>query len=458
MFGLVFTLALSVMPTVPSGAPAMPSASVTCPGWPASCDGAWAVMPADAPADRGDSTTVRRDYATPAESTARRRREPAPRAASGRRRMQRAAAQPLVPRFAFPESEAPTGSLTPAPRGHAPARAISAGARRTSAAICRRPTSSRWRCSRSPVSFRPAARDLSDVSTRGHSGRALAPPDSPASRLTTARALPLRFDARVGRAAPPQAPGFHRAAFSIWKMELIMNKGTVLVLLLVVLGGGYGLGRLATRDKDSLRLRRLPPPCRRRKVRATAVDRLRVPLEAHEGSADAKVTIVEFSDFQCPFCSRVVPTIDQIMKDYPNDVRLVFRHNPLPFHQNAPLAAEAAVAAEAQGKFWEMHDKMFANQAALDRAGAREVRAASWARHGEVQGRARHAKRRRASTPTGRPATSSARAARRRSSSTAARSGRAAVRGLQESDRRGDRRRQQAAQQGASATTSTDAA
>jgi protein-disulfide isomerase len=151
-------------------------------------------------------------------------------------------------------------------------------------------------------------------------------------------------------------------------MEQIMNKGTVLALLLVVLGGGYGLGRLATRDKDSS------------STEATAamptaqgpgdgVDRVRVALEGpSRGPANAKVTIVEFSDFQCPFCSRVVPTVDKIMKDYPTQVRLFFRHNPLPFHPKAPLAAEAAVAAEAQGKFWEMHDKMFANQQNLERA------------------------------------------------------------------------------------------
>ncbi len=80
------------------------------------------------------------------------------------------------------------------------------------------------------------------------------------------------------------------------------------------------------------------------------------------------MTIVEFSDFQCPFCSRVVPTRRARSEGLRRSkVRLFFRHNPLPFHPNAPLAAEAAVAAEAQGKFWEMHDKMFANQQALER-------------------------------------------------------------------------------------------
>jgi protein-disulfide isomerase len=153
-------------------------------------------------------------------------------------------------------------------------------------------------------------------------------------------------------------------------MELIMKKGTVLALLLVVLGGGYGLGRLATRDKDNSNSPSAAAAMPTAQGPSDGVDRVRVALEGPiKGPADAKVTIVEFSDFQCPFCSRVVPTVDKIMKDYPKQVRLFFRHNPLPFHNNAPLAAEAAVAAEAQGKFWEMHDKMFANQQALDRAG-----------------------------------------------------------------------------------------
>ena len=92
-----------------------------------------------------------------------------------------------------------------------------------------------------------------------------------------------------------------------------------------------------------------------------------VPYDDHAGKGDtsAPVIIVAFSDFQCPYCSRVLPTLDQLIKDYPGKIRLYFRHNPLPFHQDAPLAAQAAVAAEKQGKFWEMHDKLFANQQSL---------------------------------------------------------------------------------------------
>ena len=88
---------------------------------------------------------------------------------------------------------------------------------------------------------------------------------------------------------------------------------------------------------------------------------------ACKGPADAKVTIIEYSEFQCPFCSRVGPTIKQVLQTYGNDVRVCFKHNPLPFHADAPLASTAAIAAGEQGKFWEMHDKLFENQKALQR-------------------------------------------------------------------------------------------
>jgi len=80
------------------------------------------------------------------------------------------------------------------------------------------------------------------------------------------------------------------------------------------------------------------------------------------GPESAKVTVVEFSDFQCPFCSRVTPTLNEIEKAYGNQVRIVFKHLPLRMHAKAPAAHAAAEAAHRQGKFWEMHDKIFANQ------------------------------------------------------------------------------------------------
>ncbi len=81
------------------------------------------------------------------------------------------------------------------------------------------------------------------------------------------------------------------------------------------------------------------------------------------GSEDAAVTIVEFSDFQCPFCNRVTPTLAKIEEEYGDQVRLVFKHMPLAsIHPLAGQAHSAAEAAHQQGKFWEMHDLIFANQ------------------------------------------------------------------------------------------------
>jgi protein-disulfide isomerase len=84
-----------------------------------------------------------------------------------------------------------------------------------------------------------------------------------------------------------------------------------------------------------------------------------------KGPATAPVTIVEFSDFQCPFCARVTPTVDQAVAKYGDKVRVLFRQFPLDIHADAQKAAEAALCAHEQGKFWEMHDAMFADQRAL---------------------------------------------------------------------------------------------
>jgi protein-disulfide isomerase len=86
-----------------------------------------------------------------------------------------------------------------------------------------------------------------------------------------------------------------------------------------------------------------------------------------KGPKNAPVTIVEFSDFQCPFCKTVVPTLEALQKQYGSKLKIAFKNQPLPFHTNARLAAAASLAANAQGKFWEYHDKLFANQQALDR-------------------------------------------------------------------------------------------
>jgi protein-disulfide isomerase len=90
------------------------------------------------------------------------------------------------------------------------------------------------------------------------------------------------------------------------------------------------------------------------------------------GPADAAVTIVQFSDFECPFCASAVPIVERILYDYAGQVRWVFKHNPMPFHRRALPAHRAAVAAAAQGKFWEMHDRLFAAQERFDPASLEE--------------------------------------------------------------------------------------
>ena len=84
------------------------------------------------------------------------------------------------------------------------------------------------------------------------------------------------------------------------------------------------------------------------------------------GPADARVTIIEFSDFQCPFCQRAKPVLDEIATRYPNDVRIVYRNLPLDsLHPRARASAEAAQCAAEKNKFWEYHDRLFANNRAL---------------------------------------------------------------------------------------------
>jgi protein-disulfide isomerase len=86
------------------------------------------------------------------------------------------------------------------------------------------------------------------------------------------------------------------------------------------------------------------------------------PLGPSRGPAQAKVTIIEFSDFQCPYCARAQPVVQELLKRYGDDVRLVFRDFPLEFHGDAAHAAEASHCADELGKFWALHDWMFDNQ------------------------------------------------------------------------------------------------
>ena len=99
------------------------------------------------------------------------------------------------------------------------------------------------------------------------------------------------------------------------------------------------------------------------------IEPYRVPVELAQapvrGNPKATVTVIEFSDFQCPYCQRVRPTMSRIRELYEGRVRFAFRHYPLDFHPQAQKAGEAAACAGEQGKFWEMHDRLWDNPSKL---------------------------------------------------------------------------------------------
>jgi protein-disulfide isomerase len=93
---------------------------------------------------------------------------------------------------------------------------------------------------------------------------------------------------------------------------------------------------------------------------------LTIGASSVRGPKDAPVTVMEFADYQCPFCARNVPLVKQIMDAYPKDVKFVYKEFPLTsIHQHAMNASKAAFAAQRQGKYWEMHDKLFENSSNL---------------------------------------------------------------------------------------------
>lgn len=104
---------------------------------------------------------------------------------------------------------------------------------------------------------------------------------------------------------------------------------------------------------------------RYRTVQPKFIDVAEAPME---GGANARVTLVEFADYECPHCKRFQPVLRQILDEFKGEVRLYFKHYPLPQHTNARLAAEAAVAAQKQGKFWPYQEKLWDNQDSLSPA------------------------------------------------------------------------------------------
>lgn len=162
-------------------------------------------------------------------------------------------------------------------------------------------------------------------------------------------------------------------AFNGDLMKLKMTRPLSIALATLFLGACVNRAEIDTiksnQEKILAKLDKLKAPAAappsRRGPDASAVYSMDVKGNSSKGPEDAWVTVVEVSDFQCPFCKRVNPTLSQLISTYKDDVRVVFKHNPLPFHKQAMPAAVSAECAADQGKFWEMHDKMFANQRAL---------------------------------------------------------------------------------------------
>lgn len=93
----------------------------------------------------------------------------------------------------------------------------------------------------------------------------------------------------------------------------------------------------------------------------------------YKGPSDAPVVITVFSDFQCPYCARLAPLLDQVLERYPKKVKLVHKHFPLRIHKFARMAAIASMAAHAQGKFWQFYDKAFENYNRLNEKLIQEI-------------------------------------------------------------------------------------
>jgi protein-disulfide isomerase len=129
------------------------------------------------------------------------------------------------------------------------------------------------------------------------------------------------------------------------------------------------LQRLAKLEEGQEQLLEARPGARRRPTEDySKVHEIPIGDAPILGNPDAPITLVEFSDFQCPFCARTAPLIKQVHDKYGDKVRIVYKHFPLGFHAAARPAAIASLAAQEQGKFWEMHDVLFENTGSLSEA------------------------------------------------------------------------------------------
>lgn len=138
------------------------------------------------------------------------------------------------------------------------------------------------------------------------------------------------------------------------------------ILVILQLVTAYGVFQLG---KTGMPAAQPAPAAAPEPAPAAPAEKIEVSIDddAVKGEKDAPVTIITFSDYQCPYCARVEESLKKVEEKYVNDgkVKIVFRDFPLPFHNNAQKASEASECAHDQGKFWEYHDKLFQNQNAL---------------------------------------------------------------------------------------------
>jgi len=138
------------------------------------------------------------------------------------------------------------------------------------------------------------------------------------------------------------------------------SKGLSNIVVAAIKKGGDADAVLAALDASPLMHRATPK---------LLEDPVTIPVDGAPvlGPANARVTLVKFSDFQCPYCAEAVVKLNTVLKAFPNDVRLIFKQYPLDIHSQAALAGAAALAAHRQGKFWQLHDAMFADRTHLSR-------------------------------------------------------------------------------------------
>jgi len=175
--------------------------------------------------------------------------------------------------------------------------------------------------------------------------------------LTTEQLLQEEIDSKIAEPSDDEAKGYYLAVKSQTTLPFEQIKSQVKQLLKAAeVQQAQEKYADSLRDKSEVSILLRPP------VVQVGYDPARL-----QGNPNAPITIVEFADFQCPFCSRVQPVLKDVLAKYKGKVKLAYLDFPLSqIHQHAETAAEASRCALAQGKYWEMHDAMYADQSKLD--------------------------------------------------------------------------------------------